>query len=494
MKRASVIGGGIAGLASAIRLAAKGYEVHLFEQNSKVGGKMASLECQGFRFDMGPSLFTLPEMVEELFSLAGKNLSDYLKVLPLDTTCRYFFPDGTTLNAYSDKEQFIAEVEKTGDKGDKVRAYLRRQSFLYRHTSDFFLFNSIHKVSNYLGPAGQKSLKALHRLDAFVSMHYRNSKSFTNPNLVQLFDRYATYNGSDPFRAPATLNMIAHLEHNKGAFFPEKGMYSIVQALETLADEMGVVFHTNTHVNRLETKGKKVCAVNTSSGTFETDLVINNTDISTFYSQLLPDRARLNKLVRRERSSSALIFYWGVGRETNLELHNILFSGDYRGEFKALFREKRISDDPTVYIFISKKIVPTDAPAGCENWFVMVNASENVGQNWEEESIRVKAAILKKMEGMLGYDIADQIVYENRLTPFDIERKTSSYHGALYGHSSNSVLSAFLRHPNFSRKYNNLYFVGGSVHPGGGIPLCLASAKIVDQMVKLEKEKVNGHW
>jgi len=484
MKKASVIGGGIAGLASAIRLAVKGYEVHLFEQNSKVGGKMASIESQGFRFDMGPSLFTLPEMVEELFSMTGKNSSDYLKILASDTTCRYFFPDGTLLNAYSDRDQFIVEVEKSGGGGDQVQAYLRRQSFLYQYTSDFFLFNSIHKVSNYLGPAGQKSLKALHRLDAFVSMHYRNKRSFKDPNLVQLFDRYATYNGSDPFRAPATLNMIAHLEHNKGAFFPEKGMYSIVQALEKLALEMGVVLHTHTRVNHLETKGRKVCSLNTSAGVFETDLVINNSDITTFYRELLPNGVRLKKLQRRERSSSALIFYWGIQRESSLDLHNILFSNDYRAEFSALFHEKKIGDDPTVYIFISKKIVPADAPAGCENWFVMVNAPEHVGQDWEAEAERVKETILNKIEKMLGFSLVDQIVYEHRLNPADIERVTSSYHGALYGHSSNSALSAFLRHPNFSRKYKNLYFVGGSVHPGGGIPLCLASARIVDKMVK----------
>jgi phytoene desaturase len=486
MRQASVIGSGIGGLAIAIRLAAKGYKVDLFEQSDKPGGKLQQIEADGFRFDTGPSLFTLPQLVFELFGLFNKKATDYLDVVDLEMTCNYFFPDGSNLKAWSDKARFIDEVQKTGVEATVIENYLEKQSFLYRYTSDFFLFNSIHKPSTYVGEAGQKSLKALHRLDAFTTMHLRNKKSFGNSNLVQMFDRYATYNGSDPYQAPATLNMIAHLEHNTGAFFPINGMYGIVLALVKLAEEVGVNFQMRTTVEGLIFENKRVVAIKTCRGKFATDLVVNDTDITYFYKNILPKPVIYRKLMKRERSSSALIFYWGVNRTSNLDVHNILFSSDYKAEFKGLFTSKCLAKYLTVYIFISKKVVDTDAPEGCENWFVMVNAPENVGQDWGEETAKARKIILSKIAGVLGYSIENHIQTEAVITPVDIEKRTASVNGSLYGHSSNSAIAAFLRHPNFSMKYPNLYFVGGSVHPGGGIPLCLASAKIVDGLIKTE--------
>ncbi len=485
--KAIIIGSGIGGLGMAIRLAVRGYEVDVLEKSSTPGGKMAELSVDGFRFDMGPSLLTLPGLIEELFVLAGKKSSDYLEILPLDTTCNYFFPDGSNLKAWSNKDRFASECEMFGMSRKVVDRYLDRQSFLYQNTADFFLFNSIHRPSTYVGKAGQQSLKALHRLDAFVSMHKRNSKTFRNKNITQLFDRYATYNGSDPYRAPATLNMIAHLEHNTGAYFPKNGMHGVVSALVRLAEELGVTIHLNAEVNGLATEHKRVTSVLTNKGVFFADIVVNNTDITYFYKNILPDKKRFNQLSRRERSSSALIFYWGIRHVSDLDVHNILFSKDYPAEFRGLFKEKRFADDLTVYIFISSKVVPEDAPQGCENWFVMVNAPENVGQNWPEETERARRIIMQKIENMLGFSVDERIVNEHVVGPVDIERRTSSVNGSLYGHSSNSALAAFLRHPNFSPKFKNLYFVGGSVHPGGGIPLCLASAKIVDGMIKPAK-------
>lgn len=483
MKRAAIIGSGIGGLGAAIRLAAKGFEVHVFEKNEHPGGKLSQFEVDGFRFDMGPSLFTLPQLVTELFELHGKKASDYLDVVELDMTCNYFFPDGTNLRAWSDRDRFVEEVANAGFDAQVLEDYLERQSFLYRFTSDFFLFNSIHKPSTYVGEAGRRSLKALHRLDAFTTMHARNERTFGKSNLTQLFDRYATYNGSDPHRAPATLNMIAHLEHNMGAFFPKNGMYGIVSALVKLAQEVGIAFHYNSKVTGLKLTKDKVEGIFVESEFHPAELVVNDTDIAYFYQHILPKPNMLRRLMRRERSSSALIFYWGVKGSSNLDVHNILFSSDYRAEFAGLFKQKRLANDLTVYIFISKKVVETDAPEGCENWFVMVNAPEHVGQNWEEETARAREIVLKKMEAHLGYSIEDQIQNEKIVTPAEIESRTASVHGSLYGHSSNSAFAAFLRHPNFSRHYKNLYFVGGSVHPGGGIPLCLASAKIVDNEI-----------
>jgi phytoene desaturase len=481
---ACVIGAGIGGLAIALRLVARGFDVVVIEKNNFAGGKVAQFFNHGYRFDMGPSLFTLPALVDEIFTLFGKKRADYLNYIDLPVTCNYFFSDGANLKAWSNKDRFIEEAANCGVDSIVIEEYLQKQAFLYNNTADFFLFNSIHKPSTYVGKAGQKSLKALHKLDAFVSMNTRNQKTFGNSNLVQLFNRYATYNGSDPYRAPATLNMISHLEHNTGAFFPENGMYGIVNALTKLAVDVGVRFVFNSEVTGLTINGNKVSGVRTSDSIIPASLVVNNTDITLFYRDILPRKSMYKKLMKRERSSSALIFYWGVNLMSNLDVHNILFSSNYKNEFEGLFKSKTFADDLTVYIFISKKVVEQDAPQGCENWFVMVNAPENVGQNWDELINKAKSVILNKIKDVLKVDIEPLIENERILTPQDIESRTGSVNGSLYGHSSNSAMSAFLRHPNFSREFENLYFTGGSVHPGGGIPLCLASAKIVDGLIK----------
>lgn len=480
---ACVIGAGIGGIAAALRLRARGFSVTVIEKSEKPGGKMAEFRHDGFRFDMGPSLFTMPVLVDELFGLFNKRLADYLAVVALPVTCHYHFTDGQSIKAWSDKERFLEELAGCNVSRDVVENYLERQAFLYRHTADFFLFNSIHKPSTYIGPAGQKSLKALHRLDAFTTMNRRNSRTFGQSNLVQLFNRYATYNGSNPYRAPATLNMIAHLEHNTGAYFPKDGIFGIVNALMRLAQEEGVQFVFNTAVTGLVSSGRNITGVRTVDCILPASVVVNNTDITLFYRDILPRKARFEKLMKRERSSSALIFYWGMKLASSLDVHNILFSDDYRAEFEGLFETKRFADDLTVYIFISKKVVEADAPMGCENWFVMVNAPENCGQDWDTETYRARMLIVKKIERMLHIDVEKHIEFEHILTPETIEERTGSVNGSIYGHSSNSPFAAFMRHPNFSREYSNLFFTGGSVHPGGGIPLCLASAKIVDGLI-----------
>lgn len=486
MKKAIVIGSGIGGLAVALRLRAKGYQVEVFEKNETIGGKIAVINEDGFRFDTGPSLFTLPHLVFELFELFGKFLPNYLEVVELDATCNYFFSDGSNFKAWSNRKKFENEVLNTGVSVDVLNKYLERQSFVYDQTSEFFLFNSIHKIGTYLGAAGRKSLKALSKLDAFKTMHKRNRLTFGDSNLTQLFDRYATYNGSDPFRAPATLNMIAHLEHNTGAYFPVNGMRSIVDALVKLAKEVGVKFYLNEGATQLKTENGLVTGIVTSKGEYQCDLLVNNTDITYFYKHLLPNKKMYSRLMKRERSSSALIFYWGMNYSSALDVHNIFFSKNYGDEFKGLFKTKTFANDLTVYVFISSKVVKTDAPTGKENWFVMLNAPENVGQDWAELTANARKIALLKIEGSLGVNVEQFIESEHIMTPVDIENRTASVNGSLYGHSSNSAMAAFLRHPNFSRHYKNLYFVGGSVHPGGGIPLCLASAKIVEQLLPKE--------
>jgi phytoene dehydrogenase-like protein len=215
------------------------------------------------------------------------------------------------------------------------------------------------------------------------------------------------------------------------------------------------------------------------------DRVVSNMDVVNTYRQLLPGEKQPDKLLNQPKSSSALIFYWGIRHNFGeMGLHNIFFSGDYRKEFDHLFKQKTISDDPTVYVNITSKHKPDDAPKGCENWFVMINAPNNDGQDWEAIIHRTRTQVQNKISRLLGINVASLISCESILDPRSIESRTSSSQGALYGNSSNNRYAAFLRHANFSSRIRNLYFCGGSVHPGGGIPLCLLSARITACLVK----------
>lgn len=468
-----------------VRLALKGFQVTVIEQSTGPGGKIAELARDGFRFDMGPSLFTLPELVTDLITEAGEDPGEIFRFRKLDVVTRYFYEDGSDITAYSDPKRFALEIEKkTNDGAEKVLRYLGKSRELFDLTSEVFINSSLHDISNYFTAPYLRAYSKVHKLNAFKTMNEVNASWFNDDRVVRLFNRFATYNGSNPYSAPATLNVIPHLEQNLGAYFPEKGMYGIVEAIYALARKLGVEFLFNTRAERLVTENGRATALKTDAGDFGGEIVVSGIDVHSFYKNIYSDPKRLRKIERQERSTSALIFYWGIDREfPDLDMHNILFSRNYRKEFDHLFTKKTISDDPTIYIFISKKMIPSDAPEGKENWFVMVNVPENIGQDWDEMIRNARVSIMQKISRMLGVDVGSMILFEEVLDPRLIESRTSSFRGSLYGSSSNDRFSAFRRHPNFSRPVDGLYFTGGSVHPGGGIPLCLSSAAIVDQLI-----------
>ncbi|MFI5157894.1 MAG: 1-hydroxycarotenoid 3,4-desaturase CrtD [Sphingobacteriales bacterium] len=486
-KKALIIGAGIAGIATSIRLAVKGYDVEVFEANSYSGGKLSEFEKDGFRFDAGPSLFTMPQYVDELFKLAGKNPSDYFQYKKLNILCKYFYADGTKLTTYADTNKFEQEVSKIiGEDVSAIKKYSKNSWNIYNITNHVFLEKSLHRIKTFLSWPTLKSIFRIRQIDAMRTMHQANEGFFKDKRTVQFYDRYATYNGSNPYSAPATLNVIPHIEQHFGAYFPDGGMYSIIISLVNLAESLGVKFNYNSRVDEIVLEWQTATGIRIKDKLIEADIVVSNMDVWFTYHQLLRTHPALfpKKILSQERSSSALIFYWGINKQfPHLDLHNIFFSADYKAEFDHIWQKKDIYHDPTVYLNISSKYKTEDAPAGCENWFVMINVPSNSGQDWDKLIVDAKKNIIAKLNKSLGEDISHLIISESILDPRGIESRTSSYQGSIYGTSSNNQFSAFLRHANKSSKINNLFFCGGSVHPGGGIPLCLLSAKIVSDCV-----------
>ncbi len=479
---ASIIGSGVAGLSSSIHLAKKGYSVHVFEKNATYGGKLSQIQLENYRFDAGPSLFTMPQYVTEMLDQEHLDKFEFEK---LEILCNYFFTDGTTFNAPSNKESFLSLASDTFQEPEnQIRKFLKKSEKTYEITAPVFLQSSLHKLKTYLSKTGSYGILILWRIDMFRTMNSAISYTFKNKNLIQIFNRYATYNGSDPFRAPATLNVIPHLEYHYGAFLPKEGMQSIAKILYEQALSLGVTFHFNSEVRSIYKSDNQLTHIELPNNKlFKSDIFIANCDAKLVYKKLLRTHVP-QKIKKAENSSSALIFYWGIKKEfPELDVHNIFFTEDYKQEFNSIFQAKNCQNDPTIYINITSKKIKVDAPEGCENWFVMINTPCNEGQDWDRFRAEAKEKIISKLSKTLGCDIASLIEVEEYLDPVRIEQFTGSNKGSLYGSSSNHRMSAFFRQANFSSIYKNLYFCGGSVHPGGGIPLCLLSAKILSDII-----------
>ena len=486
MKKAIIIGSGIGGIATALRLRSMNYDVTVFENNDFPGGKLTSFDLGHYRFDAGPSLLTMPHFIDELFILFNENPRDYFNYKKKDISCKYFWDDGTKLNAYSEKSKFINEINKVlGVNESTVSTYLLNAKRKYDLTKSMFLEQSLHKLKTYLSKDLLIGLSNVFSFQINKTLNQVNELELKEPHLVQLFNRFATYNGSSPYKTPGMMTLVQHLEQEYGTYVSDKGMNNITKSLYDLALRQGIDFKFNSFVSQILISGKRAIGVSVGEESYSSDIVVSNMDIVPTYRNLLKNHYQPEKTLSQERSSSALIFYWGINKEfKNLDLHNIFFSNDYKKEFQSIFEKKSIFSDPTVYINITSKDVKGDAPDNCENWFVMINSPNDSGQDWDNMIDEVKSNILKKINRLLNIDLEDYIEYEKVYTPKTIESNTQSYMGSLYGSSSNNLMSAFLRHPNFSNKILNLYFCGGSVHPGGGIPLCLLSAKIVSQLIK----------
>lgn len=477
------------GLAASIRLAAAGHSVQIFEKNELVGGKLNLLEQEGYRWDTGPSLITMPFVYRELWQAAGKRFEDYVELLPVEPITRYFYPDPahTVFDASDSMAAMTAAIQKLEPRD--VAAYFRFISYsrrLYDLTAEPFLFNGLNGIHDWLRLKATDSFK----LDPFRTVHGAVSSFFKDPRLIQLFDRYATYNGSSPYLAPATLNIIPYVELGMGGWYVRGGLYALARAYQKLAQELGVTIRTGQDcaVEQILQQNGRVRGVRLKNGQeISADCVIANTDVAYTYSHLLKDARLARKFARLEPSCSGFVLFLGVKKRwEQLAHHNIMFSRDYRQEFRDIFERKVPPLDPTIYICWTGRTEPQNAPPGHSNLFVLVNApylSEAFDWQTQGATRRYRDLIVAQMEQFGLEGLSENIAVEAVMTPLDLAQRYNAERGAIYGLSSNSRFSAFLRPPNRSARYKGLYFVGGSTHPGGGVPLVTLSAKIVAKLI-----------
>ncbi len=481
-----IIGAGIGGLSAAIRLQHAGHQVIVLEKNERVGGKMYEITQDGFRFDTGPSVITMRHVFEDLFSHVGRNLSDYITLEPLDPLTRYFYPDGFILDATGDLSRMAQQIEAINPRDvEGYLSYLAYAARIHRITGDVFIYGKPPTLSSFT----KVPLWDWPKADPLRTMYGAIKSHVESPRLRQLLGRFATYVGGSPYEAPATLNVIAHVELTGGVWYTEGGIYQIAQAMQTLAEELGVQICTGQAVEQIDVHQGRVHGVRLANGdTMQASAIIANADVTTVYNHLLPEeavsKARVRQLSNYEPSCSGFVMLLGVeGQHGDLAHHNIFFSEDYPAEFDAIFKTLVPPDDPTIYVSITSKSDPQHAPPGCENWFVLVNApplSDNY--DWQIQTASYRELVLNKLAER-GFDVRDCIRTEQILTPADLQEMSGAWRGALYGPSANNRFTVFRRPHNRCPDVNGLYFAGGTTHPGGGVPMVTLSGKVAADML-----------
>lgn len=484
-----VIGAGLAGIAAALRLNKQGYKVLVLEQSDTFGGKLGTIEWEDYRWDKGPSLFTLPHQVDALFELYGKKPSDLFTYHKMPETCHYYFNDGTNFLLKCDREERSEDLVKHfyEREGHAAIKYIDEAEKTYNSIGGLFIDNPKYGWRNIFDKALLRKYPLLMSKKVRGSLHALNTDKFENPNLVQLFDRFATYNGSNPFKTSGLYSMISNLELNDGTYFPTKGMRSIVESLYNLAVDNGIDFRFNETNIRVNGKDRNY-TVHFNEAQINVTKVVSAIECVNFYKKVLDDQRLAAKYAAKEPSSSAVIFYWAVEKIIpELKLHNIFFSDSYLKEFTEAFQFKQIPEQPTLYLHISSIVNPHEAPENGQNWFLMMNTPAGVYPT-DEQKDRLREIIYKIIQDKFGVDIKPYVRHQQSWDAKGIAADTGSYLGALYGASSNAKLAALTRHGNTSKKYKGIYFVGGTVHPGGGIPLVLKSSKIVADIIAQEKD------
>ncbi|WP_041364616.1 phytoene desaturase family protein [Methylomonas methanica] len=481
-KNVVVIGAGLGGLSAAISLASEGFKVELLEKNDKVGGKLNIMTKDGFTFDLGPSILTMPHIFEALFSRVGKHMADYVGIEKVEPHWRNFFEDGTVIDLCEDADSQRRELDKLGpDTYAEFERFMAYSQKLGRETEAGYFakgLDTFWELLKFYGP-----IRSLN-FDVFRNMDQGVRRFISNPKLVDILNYFIKYVGSSPYDAPALMNLMPYIQYEYGLWYVKGGMYGMAQALEKLALELGVNIRLNTEVTEIQTQAAQATGVLLQNGeVLPADIVVSNMEVIPAMQKLLHSPAsELKKMQRFEPSCSGLVLHLGVDTiYPQLAHHNFFYSDHPREHFDAVFKSHRLSDDPTIYLVAPCKTDPSQAPAGCEIIKILPHIPHiDPAKPLTADDYRaLRERVLVKLERMGLTDLRKHIVTEEYWTPLDIQAKYYSNLGSIYGVEANRWKNLGFKAPQRSSEYRNIYFVGGSVNPGGGMPMVTLSGQLV---------------
>lgn len=487
-KNVLVIGGGLGGLSAAISLAQAGYGVSLYEKNDHIGGKLNRLDQDGFGFDLGPSILTMPRVFEDLFKASGKSMQDYVRTEKLDHQWRSFFPDGNIIDLYEDLREMQEKNTVLSEKD--MREYqdlLNYSKKLYDMTDKTYFKHGVDSTREIMKHT--TLLGALRNFDLFSTVRGAIDKRISNKQFSDMLSYFIKYVGSSPYDAPAVLNMMIYMQHDQGVWYVPGGLNKLADGLVKLAEEVGVQFHLGTPIAKLEKKNGEITGAVLPDGTKLTaDYYVSNMEVIPVYERLLEeDSDFVGKLKKKfEPASSGLVMHLGVKKSyPQLRHHNFFFAENMKQQMQSIFHQHRLPDDPVIYLVNVNKTDPSQAPAGHENIKVLPHIPyiQDEKPITEQEYEQFAERTLMKLERMGLDDLRANIVTKDVWTPDKIRQMYGSDRGAIYGTLSDRKKNKGFKHPKQSERYNNLYFVGGTVNPGGGMPMVTLSGQLVSKKI-----------
>ena len=492
---AIVIGAGIGGIATAARLAKNGYDVTALEKNETPGGRCNQIVRDGHRFDVGPTLFLMPEVWEETFAALGEKMSDHLDLRRIDPTYKVHFEDGLQLSLTSnigEMQTQLEKVEKTAFTG--FLNYIAEGSKHYKLSLEKFVGRNFFNIFEYFSLA---NLPLIFQLKALEKHHRNASRFFKDERLKAAFTFQNMYLGLSPYDAPATYSLLQYTELAEGVWYPMGGMYAGIQALTKIAEKLGVKFIYNAAVKSLNEERstsnvQRIRSVTLEDGReFSAELFVGNADLPYIYDQLLPDRAEAEKLQNKLYTCSTIMFYWGVDKEyPQIRPHNVFLGGDYKASFDQIFKDHTLPEVPSFYVHAPKRIDPAAAPEGQDTLYVLVpvgHLSARTKQDWDALVARARETVFARLAKEMGAeDLREHIKFEINYQPKTWKERFNLVNGAAFGLSHNFWQVGFLRPQNRHKKYKNLYFAGASTHPGTGLPIVLLSARLAAERILKE--------
>jgi len=487
-----VVGSGLGGLSSAISLRAEGYDVEIFEKNDQIGGKLNLREIDGFSFDLGPSIFTLPKIFQDLFARAGKRMEDYLELQPVTPHWRNVFEDGKVIDLYQEPDRMRAELEKLG--GDSESHWKDLQGFLdyargQYETVDRGYFaqglDNTWEMIRFYGLFGLgRGMDWKNTMAGSIEQHFRSD------HMRRIFEYFIKYVGSSALDAPGYMNMMPIIQFDYGLWYVKDGMYNLARGLGKLLEDLKIPVRLGAQVSEITKDGRRVTGVALEGGErVSADYVVCNMEVIPAYKHLLNESPRfLKKLERFKPACSGLVIHLGTDRVyPELAHHNFFFSKDQKKHFNTVFQKGQLPDDPTIYLVAPTRTDPTKAPEGCDNIKILPHIPPIDPDNplTHDDYLGLRDRVLDKLERMGLTDLRKHTIVEDMLTPVDIEKMYLSNQGSIYGVVSDWKRNRAFKAPKQSKKYRNLFFTGGSVNPGGGMPMAVLSGqKVSDRLVK----------